>query len=74
MNRTYSLILELLAAQEAVTAAQNGEVNDGEMTRLKAELKELRERDSDVAGFKEKVTKQAEDYDTLARQRTTQKA
>ncbi|KAI9279973.1 B-cell receptor-associated protein 31-like-domain-containing protein [Umbelopsis sp. AD052] len=74
LNRTYSLILELLAAQEAATAAQNGEVNDGEMTRLKAELKELREKDSDVAGFKEKVTKQAEDYDTLARQRTTQKA
>ena len=68
------MILELLAAQEAVTAAQNGEVNDGEMTRLKAELKELRERDSDVAGFKEKVTKQAEDYETLARQRTTQNA
>jgi hypothetical protein len=68
------LILELLAAQEAATAAQNGEVNDGEMTRLKAELKELRERDSDVAGFKEKVTKQAEDYETLARQRTTQNA
>lgn len=72
MNRTYSLILELLAAQEAVAAAQNGEVNDGEMTRLKAELKELRERDSDIAGLKEKATKQAEDYETLARQRTTQ--
>jgi hypothetical protein len=74
LNRTYNLILELLATQEAVAAAKRGEANDGEITQLKAELKELREKDSDMASFKEKIKKQAEEYEALARQRTTQKA
>ncbi|KAH8549546.1 B-cell receptor-associated protein 31-like-domain-containing protein [Umbelopsis sp. PMI_123] len=74
LNRTYNLILELLATQEAVAAAKRGEANDGEITQLKAELKELREKDSGMASFKEKIKKQAEEYEALARQRTTQKA
>ena len=74
MSRTYSLILELLATQEAVTAAQGGQSNDGEITQLKAQLKELREKDTDVQGIQEKSKQQAEDYNTLARQRKTQKA
>jgi len=74
LNRTYSLILELLATQEAVDAAQSGQPNDGEITRLKAELKELREKDTDISGVQEKAKQQAQDYDALAQQRKSQKA
>ncbi|GAB5592427.1 Endoplasmic reticulum transmembrane protein 3 [Umbelopsis nana] len=72
LNRTYSLILELLATQEAVDAAQSGQPNDGEITQLKAELKELREKDTDISGVQEKAKQQAQDYDALAQQRKSQ--
>lgn len=64
----------MLATQEAVDAAQSGQPNDGEITRLKAELKELREKDTDISGVQEKAKQQAQDYDALAQQRKSQKA
>ncbi|CAM0134993.1 Endoplasmic reticulum transmembrane protein 3 [Umbelopsis sp. WA50703] len=74
LSRTYSLILELLTAQESLAAAQSGQSNDGEITQLRAELKQLQSKDSDIEGVKSKAKQEAEEYDTLARQRKAQKA
>jgi hypothetical protein len=68
------LILELLTAQESLAAAQSGQSNDGEITQLRAELKQLQSKDSDIEGVKSKAKQEAEEYDTLARQRKAQKA
>lgn len=74
LSRTYSLILEILTAQEKLAAAQSGQSNDGEVTQLRAELKELQGKDSDIDSVKEKAKLEADEYDTLARQRKAQKA
>ncbi|KAJ2962870.1 hypothetical protein NQZ79_g2037 [Umbelopsis isabellina] len=74
LSRTYSLILELLTAQESLAAARSGQSNDGEVTQLRAELKELQAKDSDIDGVKEKAKLEADEYDSLARQRKAQKA
>lgn len=63
-----------MTAQEKLAAAQSGQSNDGEVTQLRAELKELQGKDSDIDSVKEKAKLEADEYDTLARQRKAQKA